>query len=249
MKKYILVLLPLISCPSWAEVPKSFINIVKVNPKIQVELRYATEWNFVGHKISGYNANKCYLAKESADALGKAQSLLEGSGYSILVFDCYRPKRAVQEFMDWTKNSADQKMKTVFYQSEKKEILIERGYISNRSGHSRGSTVDLTLVKTNIDRENPYRAPGLLHREEFKDCRAQENIETTGQLDMGTTFDCFSEMSYTQDSTISKQASSNRKKLLQVMEQVGFKNYSKEWWHFTLSDEPFPKTYFDFVIE
>ena len=230
-------------------VPSDFISIHKIDPSIAVEMRYATNWNFMGHVVTGYSANKCYLTKQAASALASVQTSLSKLGLGLLVFDCYRPQRAVAEFVKWTQDPKDQKMRTVFYPDEPKELLISRGYIASKSGHSRGSTVDLTVIKkTPTKGRSVDKSDKLNFQEGFLDCRFQKHISETSQLDMGTMFDCFSVLANTMNPNISKDQAANRKILLDAMEKSGFVNYDQEWWHYTLKDEPFKDTYFDFMI-
>ncbi len=152
--------------------------------------------------------------------------------------------------MQWTRDSKDIRMQKVFYPGEAKEILVSRGYISDKSGHSRGSTVDLTIVTKSAGQ--PAVAGGhnkIGFREESMDCREQRNIESTGQLDMGTAFDCFDKTSNTKSTQVSKKAMKNREILKGAMEKFGFINYPKEWWHFTLKNEFYKDEYFDFVVQ
>lgn len=227
---------------SFAAIDSGFVDISNVNKDIKVEMRYSTDWNFVGHTISGYKSNKCFLTKEAADALSKVQKHVQTIGYSLLVFDCYRPQRSVTEFLTWTRDSKDQRMKKIFYPDEPKEKLVVRGYIADRSSHSRGSTVDLTLIKNNRESKESFK-------EEAVDCRQQKDIENTGQLKMGTSFDCFDKLANTSNPKASAQVKLNRQVLNESMVKFGFVNYPKEWWHFTLKEEPFKDKYFDFVIE
>ena len=230
-------------------VPEDFIEVRKVDPSITVEARYASTWNFMGRPVAGYFANKCYLTKKAALALSKAQKLLHTKNLGLLAFDCFRPTRAVADFVAWTKNPKSDEMKPIFYPDEPKESLIERGYIADRSGHSRGSTIDLTIIDIKAKKSAPKAWPQLQFREEKTDCRSQRNIASTGQLDMGTMFDCFSNLANTLNLDISHFAKANRKTLLMAMESSGFVNYEKEWWHFTLKEEPFKDAYFDFPID
>lgn len=230
-------------------IPADFVEIRSVNKTIEVEARYASDWNFIGRPAAGYLANKCYLTKKAALALSKVQKLLRKKNLGLLAFDCFRPARAVADFVAWTKNTKDSDMKPIFYPDEPKESLIERGYIADRSGHSRGSTIDLTIIDTRRLKPPAKAWPLLQFREEKTDCRSQSNISSTSQLDMGTMFDCFSVLANTLNPEISITAKSNRKILLDAMESSGFSNYEKEWWHFTLKDEPFKDAYFDFPIE
>ncbi len=226
--------------------PEGFVDLSTLDKTIPIELRYNSEWNFMGRVVTGYFANRCYLTKPAAEALVKVQVQLMRKGLSLLMIDCYRPQRAVSEFMKWSQDLTDLKMKEIFYPEEPKNLLIERGYIAEKSGHTRGSTVDLTLIKK--PKVLPSESEILKYKEKPVDCRYQTDILKTGQLDMGTMVDCFSEMSNTDNGKISEGAKKNRMVLKNVMEKNGFSHYPKEWWHFTLKNEPFKDKYFDFEI-
>lgn len=241
---------------AFASVPPGYVNLAEINPSIAIEMRYFSNWNFVGRPVAGYKADKCYLTKEAAQALSEAQEKLIPQGYSLLVFDCYRPKRAVADFMNWTENAKDTKMEKVFYVEMNKSKLIEKGYIADKSGHSRGSTVDITLIRkeplaagATPPAAVPVEEGKLRYQEEEADCRQTKNISATTQVDMGTTFDCFSQLANTANRKVSKEAQANRKILKQALEQVGFVNYPKEWWHFTLKNEPNKDKNLDFIVE
>lgn len=226
-----------------AVAPEEFVDLKDVNSSIYVEMRYFSDWNFTGQVVPGYKSNRCLLVKEAAEALSKVQARLQKSGYALLVFDCYRPQRAVTSFVTWTKNRDDQKMKTFFYPDEPKTKLVARGYIDSLSGHSRGGTVDLTVVKSSLVKD------GTSFHEEKVDCRIPKNIEATGQLNMGTSYDCFSVLANTANPEISKEAKANRQLLKSTMEKFGFKNFEKEWWHYTFKNEPFKDRAFDFEVD
>jgi D-alanyl-D-alanine dipeptidase len=187
------------------------------------------------------------LTTQAAEALVKAQNSLELMGYSLLVFDCYRPQRAVDDFFKWSLDLNDQKMKSIYYPDQPKELAFEDGYIAKKSGHSRGSTVDLTLVDRSLIKRKSLGQ--LRFQEEALDCRAQKNIEKTAQLDMGTIYDCMDDLSATSHPGISSKAKKNREILVNAMAAAGFVNYSKEWWHYTLKNEPFKDSYFDFLVQ
>lgn len=221
------------------------VDLKSINSDIFVEAAYASDWNFIGKPIDGYQSNKCYLTTKAAKALGAVQKEVSKLGYSLLVFDCYRPQRAVNQFVSWTQDPTDTKMQSIFYPDEPKKDLIQRGYIDAKSGHSRGSTVDLTLVGT-----EKYQAKNFtLNSNAITDCRKSKEVERTGQLDMGTTFDCFSELAHTANSSIPENLRKNRQILKSAMEKQGFTNYPKEWWHFVMKDEPYKNEYFDFEIQ
>lgn len=219
-----------------------FVDIKTIIPNILVEARYNTNWNFMGRKVSGYKNNSCILSKAAAIKLAKVQADLNKQGYSLLVFDCYRPQRAVNEFVRWAKDISDTKMKSIFYPEVKKSKLVPE-YIDDKSGHSRGSVVDLSIVKL-----SKYAAKNLQFKEDLKDCRKLADIEKTGQLNMGTSFDCFSTQAHTASNKVSKEAMQNRNILKSTMLKHGFINYPKEWWHFILKEEAYPNQYFDFEV-
>lgn len=240
-------LISLAAGTAFAQVPEGFSDVSKINPRIQVEMRYFTGWNFMGRPVAGYQANKCYLTTKAAQALSRVQKTLEADGYSLLVFDCYRPQKAVDDFVAWTKDSRDQAMRDIFYPDEPKGRLVERGYIADKSGHSRGSTVDLTVIRKKFAGDNTDGR--LRFQEEAVDCRNQKKIEETGQIDMGTTFDCFSARANTNDAGVTPVMKQNRLRLMAAMEKHGFTNYAQEWWHFTLKSEPFKDKFFDFDVK
>ena len=206
--------------PKSEQRPDSFVDAATVAPTLIVEARYATSHNFVGVPIDGYDRPICYLTRPAAAALAQVVADLEPRALTLKVFDCYRPERAVAHFVRWARNLGDVKMKAEFYPHVDKSTLFRDGYIASRSGHSRGSTVDLTVAS---------RAGGK-------------------ELDMGTPFDFFSPRSWPSDASVSAEAQANRALLAQAMRKRGFVPYNKEWWHFTLRHEPYPQTYFDFQV-
>lgn len=201
------------------QMPASFVDAASVVPGLVVEARYASAHNFVGQVIDGYQAPRCFLTREAATALAAVARDVASRGLVIRAYDCYRPTRAVAHFQRWARDLADTQMKAEFYPEVDKSTLFRDGYIASRSGHSRGSTIDMTLA----------RADG-------------------GVLDMGTPFDFFSPRSWAADRSIPRQAQANRALLAAAMQRHGFHPYEKEWWHFTLAHEPFPDTYFDFPV-
>lgn len=188
-------------------------------PDAVIAMRYASEDNFVGAVVDGYEAPRCLLSPAAAEALSGVQSELRPFGLKIKLFDCFRPQRAVDHFVRWSRDPTDQKTRARYYPNEDKTRMFERGYIDERSGHSRGSTVDLTLVDAG-DRE----------------------------LDMGTGWDFMDPTSATASAEVSRQARQNRLLLRSVMALHGFRNYAGEWWHYTLTEEPWPDRYFDVPI-
>jgi D-alanyl-D-alanine dipeptidase len=201
------------------ERPAAFVDAAATVPGLIVDMRYAGSHNFVGRPIDGYETPRCLLTQAAAAALADVARDLAPRGLHLKVFDCYRPTRAVANFVHWAHDLNDVAGKAEFYPDVDKRTLFRDGYIAARSGHSRGSTLDLTLA----------RADGR-------------------ELDMGTPFDFFSPKSWTADPSISAEAHANRAVLAASMRRRGFRPYAKEWWHFTLSREPFPDTYFDFPV-
>jgi D-alanyl-D-alanine dipeptidase len=238
------IFLLLFSCVNTFSSQDKFVSMSEFDPSIIVEARYFSEHNFLGRKISGYTSNSCWLTKEAARALKKAQAEFLKNGYSLKFYDCYRPQKAVDDFVSWSQNLQDQVMKAEFYPFIDKSTLFDQGYIAKKSGHSRGSTVDLTLVQLPIKSFQKYShgSPIISCIADFKK-RIYDN-----SIDMGTGYDCFHELSHTQSLDISSSAQNNRKMLVEIMSKYGFKNYSKEWWHFTLINEPYPDQYFNFDV-
>ncbi len=227
-----------------SQAPEEFVALRDVDPTILEEVRYASSHNFVGEQVSGYQEPICLLTRQTAEALHEAQKTLLARGYGLKVYDCFRPQRAVDHYAAWSTRLDDQRMKDEFYPDVDKSALFDEGYIDERSGHSRGSTVDLTAVKLPALPQRPF-IPG----EPLAPCTAPmgERFPDNG-VDMGTGFDCFDPLAHTDDPRISKQARENRDLLRQTLEAVGMENYPGEWWHFTLTEEPFPETYFDFPV-
>jgi D-alanyl-D-alanine dipeptidase len=203
-----------------ATLPSGFVDATSVVEGLVVEMRYLGSDNFVGRRIDGYQAPRCILTRQAAQALVSVQRELAADGLGLKVFDCYRPKRAVAHFVRWARDLKDVARKADHYPEVEKRNLFRDGYIASRSGHSRGSTVDLTLVR---------RADGQA-------------------LDMGTPFDFFSPKSWPGSAAVTPEQRANRAVLAAVMERAGFAPLKTEWWHFTLTGEPFPDTYFDFPV-
>lgn len=200
---------------------QGFVDLQEHVPTLTVELRYASEDNFVGKRIDGYDAKRGVASLQTAQAMKKVQADLVAYGLSLKVFDAYRPQRAVDHFVRWASDPADTSTKARYYPDVAKKDLIPKDYIAPKSGHSRGSAVDVTLI----------------------------DLESREELDMGTRFDHFGPRSHAENTDLTKSQRANRLLLRAVMERHGFKHFSKEWWHFSLANEPFPKTYFDFSIQ
>lgn len=197
-----------------------FVVLTDVVPDAVLEIRYYTDYNFVGEQIDGYEEPIALVTKEAAEALKNVSDDLAEQGYALKIYDAYRPQMAVDHFVRWASDLNDTKMKEDFYPEKDKSVLFSQGYIAYHSGHSRGSTLDLTLV--------------------YKD--------TGKDVDMGGTFDYFGEKSHSDYTGITDEQYANRMILRNAMTSNGFSPYSEEWWHFTLSNEPYPGTYFTFPV-
>ena len=204
-----------------SQLAEGFVYVQDEIPDLDVKLRYFTNHNFVGMPIEGYKANRLILSKQAAEALKKVQEDLRNQNLCLQVYDGYRPQRAVDHFVRWAKNLGDTINKHEFYPEVEKQFLFSDGYIASRSGHSRGSTIDLSII----------------------------DADTGEPLDMGGFFDFFGEKSWTDNPDITATQKQNRALLLAAMEKHNFRNYEKEWWHYTLRWEPYPDTYFDFLVE
>lgn len=206
-----------------SDVPADFNDVSQLSADIQVHMAYLGSNNFVGAPVDGYKANKCYLQQNAAKALVKVQQAAMANGYSLWIWDCYRPQRAVDHFMRWAADLADTSTKAEFYPNLAKDTLVG-GYIAEKSGHSRGSTVDLTLARQNA----------------------------SGQwqpIDMGSPFDLFDPISNVGAASITKRQQEHRQLLESLMLSAGFKVYNMEWWHFTHQPPVYTEQYFDFVIQ
>ena len=204
--------------------PEGFVYLKNVIPNIEIDLRYYSSDNFIGDTIDGYHVNKCIIGEKAALALKEVQAELNAQGLGLKVFDAYRPQRAVNHFVRWAKALDDTTMKAVHYPEVDKSRLFEEGYIAARSGHSRGSTLDLTIIY--LEGENKGK-----------------------EMDMGTPWDYFGVESWPSSVLVSDDQIDNRMILQRVMIKHGFKPLREEWWHFTLKDEPFKGQYFDFPVE
>ena len=202
------------------QIPSSFVYIKSVIPSAVVDLKYFSKNNFAGEKINGYHVNKAIITKEAALALKNVQEDLNHFGYGIKIFDSYRPQMAVDHFAKWAR-STNREMKKIHYPNVKKRNLFKEGYLASKSGHSRGSTVDLTIID---------KSTGI-------------------ELDMGTIYDFFGKESWVDYKGLNANQKQNRFLLQSVMKKYGFKSLKEEWWHFTLHNEPFPEQYFNFMVK
>lgn len=228
-----------------ADPPRGFVDATTVIPDLIVEMRYATPQNFIGRPIPGYKASRCLLTRQAAKALQCAADDLRPRGYVLKAYDCYRPQQAVDAFVAWGHNLRDQKMKREFYPDVDKRNLFSSNYIATRSGHSRGSTLDLTIVPRS-DKPAPFDPAAVAIRA----CDSPAGVRTDdGSADMGTGFDCFSTLSHTLTAKVSEAQRQNRALLRNAMRGCGFYNNPSEWWHYTLRGEPYPGSYFNFPVE
>lgn len=199
------------------------VDVATLAPDLRIDMRYAGRDNFVGTRIDGYEAPRCYLHRDAARALARVQATLRARGESLLIHDCYRPVRAVRHFVRWAQDPADQRSKARYYPGIDKARLFAEGYIAEQSGHSRGATVDLALLR----------------------CEADGRCEP---VDMGTSYDLFDPRSHTDSPLVEPRQRANRRRLLEAMTAEGFVNYPKEWWHYTWQPEPTPRTAYDFPV-
>ncbi|MFF5056019.1 M15 family metallopeptidase [Micromonospora sp. NPDC000663] len=226
--------------PTPAERLPGFVVLTDVDRRIRTDIRYATAHNFVGRPIAGYTEPLCLLTRQAAEALRRAQDAALAGGHSLKVYDCYRPQPAVDDFVAWSKRPGEQQTKAEFYPDVAKDRLFADGYVGAPTAHSRGSTIDLTLVDEPAASQPPYR-PGqpLVACTAPRGQRFEDN-----SIDMGTGFDCFDPRAHTADSRITGTPRENRLLLRRLMTDAGFVNYDREWWHYRLRDEPYPDTFF-----
>lgn len=210
-------------CAHPGEGEPHLVALAAVGPGVDQAMRYAGSENFVGAPVDGYEAPVCLLSEPAARALAAVQQDLAAEGLGLRVFDCYRPQRAVAHFARWARDLADQRTKERYYPRVDKTELFEKGYIAERSGHSRGSTVDLTLLERRPD--------GSLR-----------------EVDMGTEFDLFDPRSHTESPEIAAAPLAARLRLRAAMARRGFRNLPVEWWHYTLENEPYPDRYLDVPV-
>lgn len=226
IKKPLLVLLLLYlavlsaGCAQKTHTPEGFVYVHQLIPTAHYDIRYYDDNNFAGTRIDGYKAPVAISTMEAARALKEVSEELDRQGYQLKIFDAYRPQKAVNHFIRWGKNLNDTKMKALYYPNIDKKDLFNLGYLAKKSGHSRGSTFDLTLV----------------------------DKKTGQELDMGSHFDFLDEISAHGTTLINPEQAAHRKILQGAMLRHGFKSYAREWWHYTLINEPYPNQYFDFDV-
>ncbi|MDJ0465841.1 M15 family metallopeptidase [Streptomyces sp. H27-C3] len=235
---------PTVQAKPEPKAPREFVALRSVAPTIIQEMRYTTGHNFMGEPVDGYREPVCILTGPAAKALQRTQLKLLRRGYSLKVYDCYRPQRAVDHFVRWAKDLDDEVMKQEFYPRVDKSRLFADGYIAEKSGHSRGSTVDLTIVKLSAKPTRPY-VPG----ESLTSCYAPKAERfPDNSVDMGTGYDCFDTLSHTDAPRIGGEQRANRQLLKGSLADAGFVNLPEEWWHYTFKPELFPDRFFDFPV-
>ncbi|WP_435871845.1 M15 family metallopeptidase [Micromonospora echinofusca] len=220
------------------------VVLTDVDPRIRTDIRYAGAHNFVGRPVAGYLEPLCLLSRPAAEALRRVQDAALARGRSLKVYDCYRPRRAADDFVEWAGQPGEQRMKAEFYPRVAKSELFDEGYIGAPTAHSRGSTLDLTLVDVPTPTQPPY-APG----QPLVSCTAPKGQRFADNgVDMGTGFDCFDPLAHTDSPQVTGAPRDNRRLLRQLMTDGGFVNYDREWWHYRYRDEPWPDTYFDVPV-
>ncbi len=195
-----------------------FVDLARAVPGIETEIRYATAHNLTGHPLAGYMAERALATEQAAQALGVAFGQAQTMGYGMLIYDAYRPQKAVDDFIRWSEAPEDGLTRAEFYPRQDKSRLFDLGYIARRSGHSRGSTIDLTLTQNSVP------------------------------VDMGGGFDLMDERSHHNAPGLTEEQQRNRRVLCAIMAYAGFAPYECEWWHYRLMKEPHPDRYFDFDI-
>jgi D-alanyl-D-alanine dipeptidase len=213
------------------DLPQDFVYLRDVAPEIRQDMRYASRQNFMRRRLPGYGAGECVLTEAAAKALARVQAAAARSALTLVVFDCYRPQRAVDAMVAWVRGGRE--TDPDYYPNVSRSELIRQGYIGAKSSHARGSTVDLGFAPAG--RQHPGEA-GVCSRQDMS------------TADFGTPFDCFDPASRTASTSVAAHAREARKILVALMRQEGFRNYPGEWWHFTLQGEPYPGRSFDFVI-
>ncbi len=241
LKYYTFFILLVCGIPCVYGLPKGFVYLQEIDDGIEQDIRYYNSNNFMGRPVNGYRTPVCILTREAAQKLSLAQKAAQKKGYRLKVYDCYRPQRAVNDFYHWSLDPGATQQKSAFYPRTPKSQLFAKGYIARYSGHSRGSTVDLTLVKLNHIAKKHHSLQRCYDR---TPAYLKDN-----SINMGTRFDCLDPSAHLRYKNLSKKQKQNRFLLQKLMKTHGFDSYAKEWWHFTLKNEPYPKTYFNFPVQ
>ncbi len=227
---------------SLTALPEEFVYLDEIDKTIQISMRYFSTENFVGSRLDGYKTARIIMTKKAAAALCNAQKELLLDGFCLVVYDAYRPQKAVDHFVHWSTTPDNQTIKEKYYPEIAKEQCFELGYIGKKSGHTRGSTIDLTIIKVGDQLKTPTLSWRTMNEKliPFLD---------DGTVDMGSSFDLFGPASHHDSPLMPQKYTALRNYLRAKMIKHGFKPYAEEWWHYTLVNEPFPTTYFDFDIE
>lgn len=226
------------------ELPKDFVFVKELIPDVVEHLRYGTEENFVGRVIEGYKrTDGAVLTRLAAESLSRISKKLNADGYKLVIYDTYRPQRAVNNFIEWAEVVSDAAKKDLYYPLVDKKDVFEKGYVAKRSGHSRGSTVDIGLLEVGKTLQ-----PVKVIQRKFKNGR-EYNYLDDGTVDMGTSWDFLDVSSHYENDLVDEEITKRRLYLRGLFEEEGWKITPREWWHFTYINEPFPDTYFDFVVE
>ncbi|CAF0858352.1 unnamed protein product [Didymodactylos carnosus] len=225
------------------QLPQGFVYLNSIAPDIQVSLRYASNEDFMGRVVIGYKANVSIMTEQASVGLKYVQEMLRKDNYELVIYDSYRPQKAVDSFILWTQNLTDQVKKKSYYPRLNKQDAVKLGYIAEKSGHTRGSTVDLTIIPLGQK----------VHIIDVVDRTLTDGYNISflndGTVDMGSSFDLFDIASHTNSTLVNEQSRQMRMYLKRIMEQANFTNLPVEWWHYTLINEPFPETYFNFDIQ
>ncbi|MBN9565247.1 MAG: peptidase M15 [Alphaproteobacteria bacterium] len=226
------------------DLPEGFAYLHDLFPSMQWDARYAGSQNFIGTSVAGYLEPAVVVSVPLANALAKAQDIFKSHEYEVVIYDSYRPQKAVEHFFRWSQDDhVDEVYAANYHPNLPKSMLFQNGYISQKSAHTRGCAIDMTLI---------YKGQKLKPMEAFKRVKNDGQVYTyfdDGTCDMGTHFDFLDEASHTESALVSESCLKLRCYFKDVMSQCGFDNYRKEWWHFQLVDEPFPGVYFDFDIQ
>lgn len=222
--------------------PQGFVYLTDVDPAVIENVRYATNQNFLGRVVPGYTSKRVVCTKEAAIALKAAHGDLQQQGYRLVIYDGYRPQRSVDAFVKWADDLHDLTAKSLYYPTIDKKDLFKLDYIADKSGHTRGSTFDLSIIKKG---------------ETLKPLTVSERQLSSGEkipflddntIDMGSSFDLFHPVSHHDSPLVNEEYTKRRNQLRDIMKKHGFKEYKEEWWHYTLANETYPNKYFDFVV-
>lgn len=243
--KYLVLLacLLVMGCEKSQEtLPQGFVYLTDVDPTVIESVRYATNQNFLGRVVPGYVSPRVVCTKEAAAALKAVHADLQQQGYTLVIYDGYRPQRSVDAFVKWADDLHDLTAKSLYYPTIDKKDLFKLDYIADKSSHTRGSTFDLSIIKKG---------------EALKPLTISERQLSSGEkipflddntVDMGSSFDLFHPVSHHDSPLVNTEYTKLRNQLRETMKKHGFKEYKEEWWHYTLANEVYPNQYFDFIV-